>query len=101
MLVRSATRVRALNNFQGNTPHNPVRFENTIGLVMERKRPEGLLDHMQWYCKKGNHETPTLIRQESFYCFDLGIQLKPLIRKWQEDENLRQCPHCGQVEDPM
>ena len=26
-----------------NTPHNPVRFENTVGLVIERVRPAGSL----------------------------------------------------------
>ena len=25
-----------------NVPHNPVRKEGTIGIVIERKRPEGL-----------------------------------------------------------
>lgn len=24
-----------------NTPHSPCRFENTVGLVVERTRPEG------------------------------------------------------------
>jgi 3-hydroxyanthranilate 3,4-dioxygenase len=23
-----------------NTPHNPVRYANTVGLVLERQRPE-------------------------------------------------------------
>ncbi|KAF7586661.1 3-hydroxyanthranilic acid dioxygenase [Aspergillus hancockii] len=84
----------------GNTPHNPVRVANTIGLVMERKRPEGSLDRLRWYCTKGPHETPTIIREDIFHCADLGTQLKPLIEKWQTDEESRRCGECGSIADP-
>ena len=36
-------------------PHNPVRDANTIGLVIERKRREGELDGLLWFCEKCNH----------------------------------------------
>ncbi|KXJ89883.1 3-hydroxyanthranilic acid dioxygenase [Microdochium bolleyi] len=85
----------------GNVPHNPIRFENTTGLVMERTRPEGAMDRLRWYCTKGNHDEITMIREEVFRCVDLGVQLKPLIREWQNNEELRKCPKCGQVADAM
>ena len=85
----------------GNTPHNPVRFADTTGLVMERVRPEQSIDKLRWYCKKGNHATPTVIREEQFHCTDLGTQLKPLINYWREHPEARKCPDCGQVEDPQ
>ncbi|KAH8646770.1 3-hydroxyanthranilic acid dioxygenase [Xylariales sp. PMI_506] len=85
----------------GNVPHNPIRFANTTGLVMERTRPEGAMDRLRWYCRKGNHEELTLIQEEVFRCVDLGVQLKPLIRHWQENEEYRRCKVCGQVEDPQ
>ncbi|KNG91263.1 3-hydroxyanthranilate 3,4-dioxygenase [Aspergillus nomiae NRRL 13137] len=84
----------------GNTPHNPVRFTDTIGLVMERKRPEDTLDRLRWYCRKGQHEEPTIIREEVFHCADLGTQLKPLIERWQTDEESRRCGACGAIADP-
>ncbi|ELR15991.1 3hydroxyanthranilate 3,4-dioxygenase [Acanthamoeba castellanii str. Neff] len=35
-------------------PHSPQRFENTIGLVVERERdPESELDCMRWQLKLG------------------------------------------------
>jgi 3-hydroxyanthranilate 3,4-dioxygenase len=67
---------------------------------MERKRPEAALDRLRWYCTKGDHEALTVIREEVFHCVDLGTQLKPLIRNWQENEELRRCNVCGLVEDP-
>ncbi|ESK91587.1 3-hydroxyanthranilate -dioxygenase [Moniliophthora roreri MCA 2997] len=83
-----------------NTPHNPVRFADTIGIVMERERPEGSIDRLRWYCRSSVHEKPTIIYEESFHCTDLGSQLKPVIMKWQQNEELRQCKHCGAVAEP-
>jgi 3-hydroxyanthranilate 3,4-dioxygenase len=39
----------------GNTPHNPVRFADTVGIVIERVRPEGSIGTCHHY-----HHHPTL-----------------------------------------
>ncbi|KAJ9627571.1 3-hydroxyanthranilic acid dioxygenase [Knufia peltigerae] len=85
----------------GNTPHSPIRYADTYGLVMERRRPEGSVDRLQWYCSKGHHDKLTMIREDSFHCTDLGKQLVAPINAWKSDENNRRCPECGQVEDPQ
>jgi 3-hydroxyanthranilate 3,4-dioxygenase len=84
----------------GNTPHNPVRFADTTGLVMERVRPEESLDRLRWYCENGGHESPTVIREDVFHVTDLGTQLKSFINAWMTKEELRKCPECGEVADP-
>ncbi|PWN23826.1 3-hydroxyanthranilic acid dioxygenase, partial [Microstroma glucosiphilum] len=88
-----------------NTPHSPCRFENTIGLVVERTRPEGGEDAMRWYCPNfaAHSNGPKLIREVRFECHDLGTQLKPIIQGWVEDESVRKCAGeggCGQVAGP-
>lgn len=53
-------------------------------------------DRLRWYCRApGQHETPTVIREESFHATDLGKDLKPLIERWITDEESRRCPACG------
>jgi len=32
-------------------PHNPKRFKNTVGLVMERKRKNDEKDGLLWFCE--------------------------------------------------
>lgn len=85
-----------------NTPHSPVRFANTVGLVVERTRPDDSPDAMRWYCpnKEAHGETPTIVKQVKFQCTDLGTQLKPIIESWMNDEAGRKCGECGYTQGP-
>ena len=85
-----------------NVPHNPCRFEDTIGLVMERKRPKDSIDCLRWFCPniEAHNKGPYLIREVSFHCTDLGTQLKPLITEWMENQDLRICSGCQKVAPP-
>ncbi|KAF7729470.1 3-hydroxyanthranilic acid dioxygenase [Apophysomyces ossiformis] len=74
-------------------PHNPVRFENTIGLVVEHVRQPHHTDSLRWYCE--NTSCRQIVYEESFFCYDLGTQLKPIIEKFAGSEELRTCKHCG------
>ncbi|KIM56592.1 hypothetical protein SCLCIDRAFT_1220278 [Scleroderma citrinum Foug A] len=85
----------------GNTPHNPVRYANTIGIVIESIRPKDSKDTLQWYCREPVHTEPVIIHKESFHVTDLGAQLKPVIERWKADESLRKCGKCGKVAPPM
>lgn len=77
----------------GNTPHSPVRFANTVGIVLEQDRPEGVLDQMRWYCKNCKE----ICHNASFYCTDLGTQVKAAIDEFDASLELRTCKHCGTV----
>ena len=73
------------------TPHSPQRFENTVGLVIERKRRDGELDGFQWYCDGCN----SLLHEVFFTLTDIVKQL-PLIFDgfWANDE-ARTCKICS------
>ncbi|KAF8483309.1 3-hydroxyanthranilic acid dioxygenase [Russula ochroleuca] len=81
----------------GNTPHNPVRFADTVGIVVERARPEASIDRLRWYCRAPGHEKPTVIREASFHLTDLDTELKPVIEHWITNEESRRCPACGTI----
>ena len=106
----------------GNTPHNPVRFANTVGIVIERVRPEAAIgmyhwflfceqckwvtfigpppfriDRLRWYCRAPEHKEPTVIREASFHLTDIGTQLKPIIEQWMSSEESRRCLSCGTI----
>ena len=62
-----------------DVPHSPQRWENTIGLVIERVRRTGTeMDTLRWY-EKGTNK---IEYQEIFYCADLGTQIKECIIRY-------------------
>lgn len=74
-----------------NTPHSPQRPAGTVGMVIERRRPEGNHDHVRWYCEKCGE----ILHDPHFQLTNLGTQLKPVIEEFYGNENLRTCKKCG------
>ena len=71
-------------------PHSPQRFENTVGLVIERKRRKGELDAFQWYCD----ECHTLLYEYFFPLTNIVTQLPPIFDGFWKDDDARTCKCC-------
>ncbi|GME25301.1 3-hydroxyanthranilate -dioxygenase [Neofusicoccum parvum] len=76
-------------------PHNPVRFADTVGIVLEQPRPEGSVDRLRWYCQGCGGQ----VHEKSFHCTDLGTQIKEAVNAFKEDELARTCKKCGTLCD--
>ncbi|KAM0692716.1 hypothetical protein Q7P36_007271 [Cladosporium allicinum] len=79
----------------GNVPHNPVRFADTVGVVIEQPRPEGSLDSLMWFCQ----DCGAKVHQESFHCTDLGTQIKKAVEEFEANQEARKCGKCGEICD--
>ena len=76
-----------------DVPHSPQRFENTVGMVIERRRDEGELDGFQWYCD----ECDTKLHEEYIPLKSIVDDLpKVFANFWDSMEN-RTCDNCGAV----
>jgi 3-hydroxyanthranilate 3,4-dioxygenase len=76
----------------GNTPHSPQRPENTVGLVIERRRREGELDGLQWYCEKCQNK----LFEEFFQLKDIETQFPAVFEKYYSSAHPT-CKKCGHV----
>ena len=75
-----------------NMPHSPQRPEaGSIGLVFERPREPGLLEHFQWYCLECNH----LIYDVELQVGDIVVDLPPVFEAFYASESARTCASCG------
>ena len=80
-----------------NTPHNPCRFADTVGIVLEQHRPTKSLDRLRWYCQNCEQ----IVNEESFHCTDLGTQIKAAVEEFKSSEEKRRCKSCGELADTV
>ena len=74
-------------------PHSPQRAANSVGLVIERKRLAGELDHLQWYCPNCGH----MIYHQSFVLSNIETQFKAVFDSFDGDIANRTCAACSTV----
>jgi 3-hydroxyanthranilate 3,4-dioxygenase len=71
--------------------HSPQRPADTIGMVIERTRPEGDVDAFEWYCEKCD----TLVHRREVQLTSLVDDLPPVFNEYYDDASLRACPSCN------
>lgn len=74
-------------------PHSPVRPENTVGLVIERKRREGELDGLMWFCEKCNEK----LYDKRFVMRSIEKDFLPTFKEFYTSTDHRTCKKCGHV----
>lgn len=74
-----------------NVPHSPQRGANTVGLVVETKRPEGMMDGCVWFCENCGHE----LHREPFFLKNIVTDLPVIFDKFYNDDELTTCDKCG------
>lgn len=77
-------------------PHNPRRFNNTIGLVIERKRKDTEKDGLLWFCEKCNNK----LHEVYFKLENIQTQFQEEFKKYYNNKDLCTCKKCGYVMEP-
>jgi len=71
--------------------HSPQRPANTIGLVIESKRPSGMEDACVWFCESCGHK----LYRENFALNNIVKDLPVIFDKFYEDDSNCTCEKCG------
>ncbi|GAA4290207.1 3-hydroxyanthranilate 3,4-dioxygenase [Aestuariibaculum suncheonense] len=77
-------------------PHSPQRGANTVGLVIEYKRPEGMKDALLWFCES----CTTKLYEEDFALENIEIDMPKIFDKYYSDLEKRTCQNCGATMEP-
>ena len=74
-------------------PHSPQREANSIGLVVEKVRTDDETDGFILYCQNCGNK----LYEEYFHLEDIVKQLPPVMKRFNDNEDLRTCSNCGTV----
>jgi len=75
-------------------PHSPVRHENSIGLVIERKRKAlNINDGLLWFCDNCNHK----LHEVYFPLKDIEVDFLAHFNHFYNSKELRTCSNCNTV----
>ena len=74
-------------------PHSPQRYENSVGLVIERKRTKEELDGFQWYCDQCDN----LLYEKFFPLTDIEKDLPIVFNEFWSNTKYRTCNSCGHI----
>jgi 3-hydroxyanthranilate 3,4-dioxygenase len=77
-----------------HVPHSPQRpIAGSRGLVIERRRPPGMLDAFQWYCTNCR----AVVHRAELQLRSIVSDLPPIFEQFYSDSTLRTCKSCGAV----
>ena len=75
-----------------HVPHSPQRpEEGSVGLVVERARPKGVLDAFEWYCQNCG----TRIFRREVQVADIVKDLPPIFDEYARTHTGGTCDKCG------
>ena len=74
----------------GGVPHSPTRPPGTIGVVVERRRPAGETEHLQFYCES----CEKLVHDLEFDCKDIVEHFSQAMEVFWANEQQSTCT-CG------
>jgi 3-hydroxyanthranilate 3,4-dioxygenase len=78
----------------GHVRHSPQRPEpGSVGLVVEKIRPAGVLDGFEWFCR-GCHAR---LHRIEVHVADIAADLPPLFDAFYANQKARTCASCGMV----
>jgi len=76
-----------------NIPHSPQRGANTVGLVIEQKREDGMEDGLAWFCENCHNE----LYSEPFVLDNIETDMPKIFDKFYSNQALKTCDKCNTV----